>query len=313
MSFKNRSKDQLANQLKIAQVEIAHLKQEQFINSAIEKEKLKLEHMLRERIKELNCLYGISRLMEENEGSIDAAMQGIVNLLPVSWQFPEIATARIILKEMQYISANFGTSPWKQAASIYESGERIGVVEVYYLEEMPDSSEGPFLAEERHLIDAIAIRISNAIERISAKKQLEVERRSLESANIALREILVKVREEQHEIGRTIITNIDKTIMPILNALKTEVYPVQQKYIDLIQKNLEDIASPFISKLSDKFMGLTPAEIQICNMIKNGLSSKEIADLRHISQATVNRHRENIRKKLNIKNQKINLLTFLQT
>ena len=313
MSAKNKSEVHLANQLKETQTEIARLKKEQFINSAIQKEKLKLEHLLRERIKELNCLYSVSKLIEENEADIDTAMQRIVNLLPVSWQFPEIATARIIIREVSYVSKSFRTSPWKQAANVYESSERIGAVEVYYLEEMPESDEGPFLAEERSLINAIAIRISRTIERLSAKKQLEVERKSLENANITLREILVKVKEEQNEIGKTIIANIDKSIMPILHALESEVYPAQQKYILLIQKNLEDITSPFISRLSAKFMGLTPAEIHICNMIKNGLSTKEIANLRHISHATVNRHRENIRKKLKIKNQKVNLLTYLQS
>ncbi|MBU2511360.1 helix-turn-helix transcriptional regulator [bacterium] len=313
MSYENQTVEQLANKLKVAQTEIAHLKRDQHIKSAIEKEKSKIEHALRERIKELNCLYGVTELIEENEEDIDTAMQGIANLLPISWQYPEITTGRVTLKDVHYNAPNFSTSPWRQSAEIYESEEKIGQVEVFYLEEMPDIDEGPFLKEERLLIDAIAIRISSAVERISAKRQLEVERKSLQNANITLKEILTKVKEEQNEIGKVILSNVDKTIMPILHALRSEVYPAQQKYIELVQKNLEDITSPFISKLSGQFMGLTTSEIQISNMIRNGLSTKEIAELRHISDATVNRHRENIRNKLGLKNQKVNLSTFLQT
>ncbi len=313
MSYENQSIEQLISKLKVAQTEIAHLKRDQHIKSAIEKEKSKIEHALRERIKELNCLYGVTELIEENEEDIDTAMQGIADLLPISWQYPEITTGRVILKNIHYNTPQFKTSPWKQSADIFESDEKIGQVEVFYLEEMPDIDEGPFLKEERLLINAIAIRISSAVERISAKRQLEVERKSLQNANITLREILTKVKEEQNEIGKVILSNVDKTIVPILHALRSEVYPTQQKYIELIQKSLEDITSPFISKLSGQFMELTTSEIQICNMIRNGMSTKEIAELRHISDATVNRHRENIRKKLGLKNQKVNLSTFLQT
>jgi Bacterial regulatory proteins, luxR family len=313
MSYENQSIDQLIIKLKAAQLEVSHLKREQHIKAAIEKEKSNIEHALRERIKELDCLYGVTELIEENEREMEFAMQGIVDLLIISWQYPEITTARIVLKNQEYKTNNFQSSPWRQAADIQESGEKIGLVEVCYLEKMPDIYEGPFLKEERLLINAVAIRIGSAVDRISAKRQLEIERKSLQNANIALKEILTRVNEEKTEIGKVIMANIDKTIVPILHALDSELYPSQKKYIAMIQKSLEDITSPFINKLTHQFMELTASEIQICNLIKNGLSTKEIAEMRHISSATVNRHRENIRKKLGLKNKKINLPTFLQT
>ncbi len=313
MSIENITYDQLVNKYRVAQTEIAHLKREQQIKSAIEKEKSKIEHSLRERIKELNCLYGVAELIAENADDIDSAMQGIVGLLPMSWQYPEIASARITLKDNEYSTLNFTSSSWRQSAVISESGEQIGIVEVFYLEEMPEMDEGPFLREERLLINAISIRIGSAMERITMNKQLEIERESLQNANIALREILQKVKDEQNEIGKVILTNVNKTIIPILNAMRDDSYPGQHKYIDMVEKQLEEVTSPFVSKLSARFMELTSSEIQICNMIKNGLSTKEIAGLRHISQATVNRHRENIRRKLGLRNQKINLPTYLQT
>jgi DNA-binding CsgD family transcriptional regulator len=83
--------------------------------------------------------------------------------------------------------------------------------------------------------------------------------------------------------------------------------------MEILQTNLEEITSPFISQLSHFYHSMTPTEIAICNMIRNGMRTKEIADMRGISEATVNRHREKIRRKLKITNQDINLATFLQS
>ncbi len=89
--------------------------------------------------------------------------------------------------------------------------------------------------------------------------------------------------------------------------------PAQAKYVEMLQTNLEEITSPFISHLSLSYHSMTPTEIAICNMIRNGMRTKEIAEMRSVSEATINRHREKIRRKLNITNQDVNLATFLQS
>ena len=83
--------------------------------------------------------------------------------------------------------------------------------------------------------------------------------------------------------------------------------------MEMLRNNLEEVTSPFISKLSLSYRSLTPTEITICNMIRNGMRTKEIASMRGVSEATINRHRENIRRKLKITNQETNLATFLQS
>jgi DNA-binding CsgD family transcriptional regulator len=100
--------------------------------------------------------------------------------------------------------------------------------------------------------------------------------------------------------------------MPILHELFIAVPKSQRKFVELLQDNLEEITSPFVSHLSTKFQTLTPTEIQICTMIKSGLRTKEIAELRGVSPATINRHRERIRRKLAINNSDVNLATFLR-
>ena len=83
--------------------------------------------------------------------------------------------------------------------------------------------------------------------------------------------------------------------------------------MDILQTNLEEITSPFINQLSRSYQSLTPTEIGISNMIRNGMQTKEIAESRGVSAATIKRHREKIRRKLNITNQDVNLATLLQS
>ena len=101
--------------------------------------------------------------------------------------------------------------------------------------------------------------------------------------------------------------------MPILISLAVEIPATQGKYIEMLKTNLEEITSQFVRHLSTSYHSLTPTEITICNMIRNGLRTKEIARTRGVSVATINRHRENIRRKLKITNDDVNLATYLQS
>ena len=242
-----------------------------------------------------------------------SALRSSADLLPVSWQYPEITCGKVVVDEKKYVSANFKSSRWKQTADIKVGEEKVGAVEVYYLKKKPILDEGPFLEEERMLINAVAERIGKTIKRIRAEHQLEIKRAALDNMNTALREVLAKVEDEKKEISVRIQHNVDKIIMPILFAIQKDIPYEQQGHVALLKENLEQITSAFTSKLAKAFMSLTPVEIQICNMIKGGLSTKEIAGLRYVSAATVNRHREHIRKKLGITNKNVNLTTYLQT
>jgi len=275
---------------------------------------------LRERIKELNCLYGISQLAERHLYSISNLLQELVNFLPYSWQYPEIACARILFNGITYTSNTFKITNWRQSSRIYMYHEAVGECSIFYLEECPPADEGPFLKEERALLDAVAEQIGTIATRISAdlelqetNRQLTLERKALQESNTALRIVLDRIEHEKQEIKSDIRMNVDKILIPILQALNLQLPPSQAKYLEMLQTNLEEITSPFISKLSNYFHSLTPTEIAICNMIRNGMRTKEIAEIRCVSEATINRHREKIRRKLKITNQDINLATFLQS
>ena len=142
-------------------------------------------HDLSERVKELNCLYGISHIVEKHGHSMDQTLQSTVNLIPPSWQYPKITCARIIADNQEYKTENFKETQWQQISNIYVKGETIGSVEVFYLEEKPQRDEGPFLKEERSLTDAIASGLGRIIEKIKAEEQLKRE----SNINAALSEL----------------------------------------------------------------------------------------------------------------------------
>jgi len=147
----------------------------------------------------------------------------------------------------------------------------------------------------------------------ASEQKLRDQKAILERKNIALREVLDQIEIEKKEIKNDLIASIDNLITPIFQKLKLEGPKAHSKYINLLERSLEGMASSFGRKISQTSLKMTPREIEICNMIKNGLSSKEIAGLLHLSLKTINRHRQNIRCKCNIRNQKINLATFLQS
>jgi len=283
-------------------------------------EPAKLMIALRERIKELNCLYGIAQLADIHSDSIEDLLRDLVNFLPFSWQHPEITCARIVFKGKTYKSKRFKVTKWRQSSRIFMYNEPVGEVTIFYLEERPPADEGPFLREERALLDELAERIGATAMRISSEqelqeinRQLTLERKALQEANAALRAVLARIEEEKQEIYMNVRTNIDKILMPIFHALALNLPPNKRKYVELIGTSLEDIAAPFVRHLSKTYFSLTPTEVNICNMIRNGLRTKEIAQMRGVSVATINRHREHIRRKLQITNSETNLMTYLQS
>jgi len=275
--------------------------------------RIKLEDSLKERIKELDCLYGVSNIIEEHTSDYKKILQGIVDLLPAAWQYPEITCAKIVLNIEAFKTDNYKDTPWKQIAEIKIGHQIIGFIEVAYTKDMPVLDEGPFLKEERLLINALSERISKAVKRIRAEEELEIEKIALENKNIALKEILTKLNEEKREIATRVQANVDKIIMPIFSILEKNANSNDASVLNLLKKNLEEVTSPFTNSISKEFLSLSPVEIQICNYIKNGFSTKDIAQLRGIAVATVSRHREHIREKLNLKNKNINLVTYLNS
>lgn len=144
------------------------------------------------------------------------------------------------------------------------------------------------------------------------KKELEVQSRNLEEANIALKVVLKQVEEREKEGRERILSNVEQLVRPYLERLKrSDLSQMQLNLVQTLETNLTNVTSPLVSRLSSRFLNLTPMEIRIANLVKEGLMNKEIAQLLGTSTNTVASHRYKLRSKLGLKNKGINLRSYL--
>ena len=141
---------------------------------------------------------------------------------------------------------------------------------------------------------------------------LKIQARELRDVNNALRVLLKRAGASQKEVEERVMLNFRQLVLPYLDRLeKTSLDDHQQTCINVLKTNLDDIISSFTLDLSSKYLGLTPAELQIAGLIKGGKTTKEIADLLNLSPRTVEGHRQSIRSKIGVKNKKANLRSLL--
>ena len=152
------------------------------------------------------------------------------------------------------------------------------------------------------------------LQKAKAELESKVKERtaSLEEANTALRVLLKKREEDLKEIEEKIQFNVKELVSPYIDWLKkTKLDETQQSSLDLLESNLDDIVSPFIRSLSTQYMKLTHTEVEVANLVKQGKSTKEVADILNMSPRTIDTHRYHIRKKLGLKSKKTNLRSYL--
>lgn len=153
-------------------------------------------------------------------------------------------------------------------------------------------------------------KIENSLKESQAK--LHEQNIELERKNMALKELIEQIESERKRIKKNISVNIDKLVMPLVNRIKSMACDdMQKKYAGILEKTLIEIHSSFGERITGIDMKLTMKEVEICNLIKNGYSSKEISDVMNLSVRTVETHRKNIRKKLGLMNSSFNLSNYL--
>jgi PAS domain S-box-containing protein len=146
------------------------------------------------------------------------------------------------------------------------------------------------------------------------KEELEAQTHKLEEMNTALKVLIEQRERDRVELEETILSNVKQLVLIHVEMLqKSGLNAKQLAYLNILESNLKDIVSPFLRSLSSPHRTLTPREIQVADLIKNGKTSKEIAQLLNLSKRAIEFHRENIRAKLGLKNRPVNLRSHLMS
>jgi len=208
---------------------------------------LQITHNLSERVKELNCLYGISRLIENGNVNIDDILQGVVDLIPPAWQYPEITCARIKLENRDIKTRNFRKTVWCQSQAIIVDGNKFGTLEVCYLLEQPESDEGPFLKEERNLIRVIAERLGNMIEHKTAENNLKtLYRREQELHNKLQLEM-----QSRADLTRKLIHELKTPLTSLLASSQLLFEETRDKKMEKLAKHIWNGANNLNNRIDE--------------------------------------------------------------
>jgi len=263
----SRAFDKMAEDLKKTTTSIDNLNKEITERKEVEKALTKRTHDLGERAKELNCLYGISNLIEQPGISLEEILQGTVDLIPPSWQYPEITCARIILEDGEYRTKNFRETIWRQTGTIVIYGNKIGSLQIFYLEERPQSFEGPFLKEERSLINAIAEQIGKIIDHKQAEGELKRYQEQLEQIvqertrdlEETQKELINKAMEAgMAQMSAMLLHNIGNAITPIkvhIEAIKPKELERTLHYLEECYLDLSDHARDLNHYMNEDLRG----------------------------------------------------------
>jgi DNA-binding CsgD family transcriptional regulator len=208
-----------------------------------------------------------------------------------------------------------GISPHGHYCIPIISGEKkvFGVITLYLAEgHKHNQIEEDFLTSVANTLSGI-IRLKKTQQKLRNRgKELEIKSYELEEVNAALRVLLKRRDEDKFEFEEKVLFNIKEFVQPYLEKLKSsELNGKQKSYLNIVESHLHDIISPFLRKLTSKYLNLTASEMQVANLVMDGKRTKEIALLLNLSEKTIEVHRKNIRKKLGIKNKKANLRTHL--
>jgi DNA-binding CsgD family transcriptional regulator len=180
----------------------------------------------------------------------------------------------------------------------------------YYMRAIRTVDEKPLRVVVSHE-DITALKLTEEALRRS-RKALNDQAQSLEESNIALKVLLNQRDLDRQELERKVLSNVKGLVLPYVEKLKgARLKPRERTLVEIVDTHLQDIISPLLQNIANADILLTPREMHIAALIKDGQSSKEIAEVLHISEATVNFHRKNLRIKFGLQNRRVNLRSYL--
>ena len=180
----------------------------------------------------------------------------------------------------------------------------------YYMRVIRMSSQKPIRVVVSHE-EITELKLTEEALRKS-REALEEQKQSLEEANIALKVLLKQREDDRLELEKKVLSNVKELVLPYVEKLKnSRLRPKDRTLAEIIETHLHDIISPLLQKFSHARILLTPQETQVAALVKDGRTSKEIADILNVSEATINFHRKNLREKFGLKGKQANLRSYL--
>lgn len=219
-----------------------------------------VEHALKERYKELSCLYNVASLAELRNISLDKLLEKTVMLLPPAWQFPEITEACITLEGLTFQTERFRETSWMQVSKIVVGENTVGQVKICYLEKRQESDEGPFLKEERILIDTIALKLGQIVLRVRSEENLKESEEKYRTLFDTSAEGILITEVETHKFKYA-----NPAICQMLGYTQKELTSMD---ISAIHRK-EDLQS-ILTKFQDQISGKCPIAVDIPCLNKDG-------------------------------------------
>ncbi len=282
-----------------------------------------LRHLLFEREKELDALYHLAVLFTQPVRAVEPLLTQTAEILRSALQFPEWVTVEIFAENYHVRSGAQSTTGETYRVERRYSLEKTAAVAVAHLTSGEAHNAATLIVErERHLVDSTAALLANVLEREDmhqilreSTKALQHQAAELENKNTALREVLAHIESEKHQMRQQARTYIDTFVAPYLHDLSTRLELTEDggSRLSQVQAALRNLFTGDSPSIPPAFGTLSPRETEICGLIRNGLATKQIAAFLHITEKTVERHRNTIRKKLHINGRKVNLVSYLRS
>jgi DNA-binding CsgD family transcriptional regulator len=180
----------------------------------------------------------------------------------------------------------------------------------YYMRTIRMAGPGPIRVVVSHE-EITALKLTEEALKKSQEELFE-QKQSLEEANIALKVLLKQREEDKLELEKKVLTNVKDLVLPYVEKLKNARLRSKDKtLVEIIETHLNDVISPLLQSFANAKILLTPQEMQVASLVKDGKTSKEIADILNVSETTINFHRKNLRVKFGLTNQRTNLRSYL--
>jgi DNA-binding CsgD family transcriptional regulator len=180
----------------------------------------------------------------------------------------------------------------------------------YYMRTIRMAGPGPVRVVVSHE-EITALKLAEEALKKSQEELFE-QKQSLEEANIALKVLLKQREADRQELEKKVLTNVKDLVLPYVEKLKnSRLKPRDKTLIEIVETHLNDVISPLLQRFANAKILLTPQEMKVASLVKDGKTSKEIADILNVSETTINFHRKNLRVKFGLTNQKSNLRSYL--